>query len=282
MEGSWSPPIFCFAISIELGRLNGMETHFSSGSSLSGCHSKISVYFPFGRSERISNFWIRFKLDDMARRPPGLISPCLVLAVVGDSNIKETKIPPPLSRVSCRVPPSYIIDVFPYPPTSFMSDATLEGLKKVFVRRVGHRYCGVFIQYEDTDRPPAALGQWATPELRVWDHPGDEMAPNSEKACIYDSTKATPSIIVFKINWVYCYAYGIFFCNRDSDRLKLDPDSDAAKRTKLKAFDVVTRLSWWFMHNHDFIIAWKDDTPRQSLRVSEDHLIKGYIMEGDP
>ncbi|ESZ96611.1 hypothetical protein SBOR_2978 [Sclerotinia borealis F-4128] len=303
------------------GRLTGIETHFATISYLSGHRSKVSTHFPLGRSERLSNVWVRMRLETFGGSQSSLIlSPCLLirttigreytfgsyvdpiyyddhnwvfmaqgrsvtglyyenppgqfimkLAVVGKRKILAAEVTPPLYKACSPILPIMISDCLRgWPHEIYMTDATFEDLRMVLIRRVGRHISGMFIQYMDSDRPPAVLGEWAASEHGAWDHQKNERVQSSEHCCIYDSTKATPSTVVFIIHWVVGYIHEIFFCNRDSDRLKVE----VAKGGKLKAFDMGTRVSWWFGNFTDVIQPWTEENPRQSLSVPEDRIIK--------
>ncbi|TGO47962.1 hypothetical protein BOTNAR_0499g00050 [Botryotinia narcissicola] len=87
---------------------------------------------------------------------------------------------------------------------------------------------------------PVTLGQWYDKD-------------HSEHTCIYDNSKISSTVIVFKRSKAGGVVQDIFFSDHDSRELE-----ESSLDVEMKIYEIGTRIVWWFTGRNDSITEWKD------------------------
>ncbi|KAF7954430.1 hypothetical protein EAE96_005551 [Botrytis aclada] len=272
----------------------GIESHFSSGSYFVGSRGEVAVHMSLASGEVISDVWLRLYMGCPVESVPavsiqttlgrectfgpyvtpdnygqyiwaklrheGLISGFYYenapgikrIGVIGD-NRKVSRAETQLPRYETRVPEQ------PYLGNpQFVTDAIIGSLETVNICRVGRRCVGILIKYLDPEMPPVALGQWYDKK-------------NSQHTCIYDNTKTSSTVIVFKRSKLGGMVQDILFSNPDSPELK-----ESCSDVEMKIFELETRIVWWFTGKNDSITAWRDGHDMPFSIPAESALIQTF------
>ncbi|KAF7952287.1 uncharacterized protein EAE97_001784 [Botrytis byssoidea] len=194
-----------------------IESYFSSGLYFVCSRGEVAVHMSLAPGELISDVWLRLYVDLPVESVPTVLYHWAMLqyngrisgfyyenapgikriGVIGDDK-EMSRAEIQLPRYETHVPEE------PYLANpQFVNDAAIDSLKTVNVCRVGTRCVGIFIRYLDLAMSPVTLGQWYDKD-------------HSEYTCIYDNTKMSSTVIVFKRSKSGGVIQDIFFSDHDS------------------------------------------------------------------